>query len=152
MALKSQCFLPDGTAHTQGLWELPQLPAELCALRTPRMPGKGCQGRDAREGTQAQQWLLCWAALGLITKEPLPPFLMQNQFPHVPLSLQRDQGVHLILVLFLQASTKWSVRRLINAQSMVPWLPVTLDPWLSKLQQEWFLYTQNYSIMSAVCP
>lgn len=41
MALKIQCFLPDGTAHTQGLWELSHLPAK--ALHAPQ------DTRDARE-------------------------------------------------------------------------------------------------------
>lgn len=36
MALKIQCFLPDGTAHTQGLWELSHLPAELHAPQDTR--------------------------------------------------------------------------------------------------------------------
>lgn len=62
MALKSQCFLPDGTAHTQGLRDLPSFQQPLSAPRKPKIPEKS---------TQAQQVLLCWTALELITKRPL---------------------------------------------------------------------------------
>lgn len=63
MALKSQCFLPDGTARTGPVGATPASNRAPCPEDT----------RNTREEHASTAGLLCWAVLGLITKEPLPP-------------------------------------------------------------------------------
>lgn len=143
MALTSQCSLPHGAAHT-GPEGAPPAPSRALCPEDTRNP------REEHESTAG----LCWAAPGLIPKEPLPP--SQTLLDAKPIAActpqpsERPQHRSDSVFIFT-GQHKMKCEELINAQSMVPWLPVTLDPWLSKLLQEWFLYKQNYSIMSAVC-
>lgn len=88
MAVKTQCFLTDGTAHTQDLQRLHQLSAATQCPKKPKLPEKSMQ---------VQQVALCQVIFELITGQPL--FLSQilhGTNPEVQIAthtLQKDKRI-----------------------------------------------------------